>query len=280
VSAAGLSAFSELEAMRAISHPNVIRCYDAFCENGRIALIFEFCRGGTLSDEIVRHPEGLPVNRFLEIARQVVSALRAIHELGLAHNDVKPSNMLFADRERRVLRLADFGCIGRAGTARSAAGTWAYQAPEIWAGVVYDSQKADVFALGVTFCRMLSGRLPWRDAPTTAELRGRIMACDADLSCADPRILGMLRRMIAPESVRVTVASLAAHPLFAPAPALPRLIGSRSGPIPRVANLEQADWGSLIPRVESWRPTLPALISSAGAGSPGECTGIESEEHE
>jgi serine/threonine protein kinase len=211
-------AFShELQAMRAIAHPNVIRCYDSFEYEDRVVLVFEYCRGGNLQKELAERRAatgaGLPLERFKAIASQIISALSALHEQGLAHMAVKPGNVLFADEERHVVRLADFGCARSASPSRRRVGSLAYLAPETLVTPEYDPQKADIWSLGVLFAAMVQGVLPWTAGDDAAMMERQILQCEAEVSCIDDGLLRLIQRMICYLPHRLTMDELARWPL-------------------------------------------------------------------
>jgi serine/threonine-protein kinase ULK/ATG1 len=219
-----LEEVTEFESIRRICHTNVIRCYDAFAEENRVILVYEYCRGGTLEEEVRSHgPGGLPLERFKAVARQLVAGLWAIHKRGLAHCDVKPQNVLLADAAGSVAKLSDFGMTCPGGPTREIVGTPLFWSPEIWSGHRHDPQLADVWALGVSFVYMLQGSLPFT-GQTDVELRDRVINGEMRFTCADREIEALARRMLLPEGRRIRMKELRRHPLFAPA----RLSSARS----------------------------------------------------
>jgi PAS domain S-box-containing protein len=110
----------------------------------------------------------LPVTQFLRIAVPLAAALRRMHERGLIHKDIKPANIL-ADVANGAAWLTGFGIASRLPRERQnpeapevIAGTLAYMAPE-QTGRMNRSidSRSDLYALGITFYEMLTGRLPF-----------------------------------------------------------------------------------------------------------------------
>ena len=134
-------------------------------EGGRTALLLEDPDGEPL-ERLVGEP--MEVGRFLRLAIGIAAALGKAHQRGLVHKDVKPANILVNCADGRT-RLTGFGIASRLPRERQApeppeviAGTLAYMAPE-QTGRMNRSidSRSDLYALGVTFYQMLTGRLPF-----------------------------------------------------------------------------------------------------------------------
>lgn len=136
---------------------------------GTAALVLADFACHALADEITAP---LNLNRFFRIAAGVCDALAALHRQGVVHRDIKPENIFLADGDPGLAvqaRLTGFGLASKLSRERQAieppetiAGTLAYMAPE-QTGRVNRSidSRSDLYALGVTFYRMLTGRLPF-----------------------------------------------------------------------------------------------------------------------
>jgi serine/threonine protein kinase len=256
-----LTTLPELRAIRSILHPNVILCYDAFVENDHVILVYEYCCGGSLADEIAAHPKGIPIERFKYIARQIIGAVAAIHDRGFSHQAIKASNVLFSDEARQTVKLTDFGVVDRAGRSGIGHRAGAYQCPEIWQGRPYDARLADVWSLGVLFAWALQGETPWTGAFCLDDLQRRITSFDADIMCDDAAILGIVRRMLSPQETRPSVAELLRHPVFGGEPKKIRY--ASSGPIPGISDASSSLSSSLLVAL----PTSQGRRRGPGDGS-------------
>jgi hypothetical protein len=134
-------------------------------EGGRTALLLED-PGGEPLERLIGAP--MEAGRFLRLAIGIAAALGKAHQRGLVHKDVKPANIL-VNCEDGGTRLTGFGIASRLPRERQApeppefiAGTLAYMAPE-QTGRMNRSidSRSDLYALGVTFYQMLTGRLPF-----------------------------------------------------------------------------------------------------------------------
>jgi serine/threonine protein kinase len=160
--------FRQEQALGArLRHPNLITVYQAGCADGCLYLVMEYVEGDTL-DRLVERFAPLPVAEACEVIRQAALGLQHLHEHGLVHRDVKPSNlMLTPDGQVKVLDL---------GLARDLherdewdritwqgqfLGTLDYVAPEQCADPHAVDIRADVYGLGCTLYELLTGQPPF-----------------------------------------------------------------------------------------------------------------------
>ena len=153
---------AEITALINLYHPHVIKIFNHFNSQSLLYIILEFCPGGSLKDVISKI--GFIKAPFIyELCVQIIQALRFCHSQGIAHRDVKPSNILI-DKYGRA-KLADFGLAqhfnNNSALINTFNGSIPFLAPEILLMQPYDPMKADVWALGVTFYEMASGKLPF-----------------------------------------------------------------------------------------------------------------------
>lgn len=177
---AGVSDELRLEGVRGarVQHPHAVRVLDV----GRLPdaqnyLVMELLVGPTVEDLLVRNG-AMPVARVVEILRPVVDVLTAAHNQGVIHRDIKPANVLLhkgAGATVETVKVLDFGVAklvgadvegpgghpGEETSSRIIAGSPAYLAPERLRGLPYDG-RADVYAVGVMFFEMVTGRVPFR----------------------------------------------------------------------------------------------------------------------
>jgi len=197
---------AEVRQARTVSHPNVCRVYDIGEADGWWYISMELVDGETL-ESLLRRIGRLPVEKALDIARQICAGLAAAHDRGVLHRDLKPSNIMVDGRGQ--VRILDFGlAVSRTDwTIGEIAGTPAYMAPE---QVVGDraTEQSDLYALGLILYELHAGR-PLL-TPRTIEERRRIH--DAPVV---PVLLGM-----DPAIGRIIRACLERDPLKRPASAL------------------------------------------------------------
>ena len=151
----------EFELIGKISHENVVRIYDLGVADDHAYIAMEYCSRGSLKRRI---KIGMYADRAAEIMRQVAEALGAIHEVGVLHRDLKPTNVLF--REDDSVALIDFGLAKQAHLKAELTGTGEifgtpyYMSPEQGHGEPLD-ERSDIYSLGVIFYEMLTGNKPY-----------------------------------------------------------------------------------------------------------------------
>jgi tRNA A-37 threonylcarbamoyl transferase component Bud32 len=167
-SAARRRFFAEARLAAAIRHPGVVAIYDVD-EEAR-ALAMEHIAGGTLRERLRASPDGMPGDELDATGRSLLGALRFVHERGIVHGDLKPSNLLL--RRPGEVVLADFGAAelaagpapsspgaapAPAGTSWAPGGTPLYLAPEQFQGAPA-SRATDLYATGAILWEATTGR--------------------------------------------------------------------------------------------------------------------------
>jgi serine/threonine protein kinase len=158
----------EAQAASQLDDPHVCPIYAIETSaDGDLCIVMAYCVGGTLRERLRAGP--LPLNVVSTVATHLARGLARAHTAGIVHGDIKPANVGFGEGD--VARLLDFGVATHTQQddttrARGVAGTLPYLAPELWRGEPR-SPRADVWALGVTFYEMLTGRRPFNSSDPT-----------------------------------------------------------------------------------------------------------------
>ncbi len=147
----------EARVAAALNHPHIIDIHGMGEEDGRPYIVMELLEGEDLKAVIGRGDE-VPLERRLELMKQVAGALAYAHSAGVAHRDVKPENIFVTSAGN--VRLLDFGLARIKQSTMTATGvilgTPAYMSPEQVMGKKAD-RRSDVFAAGTVFYELLSG---------------------------------------------------------------------------------------------------------------------------
>ena len=165
----------EARALAKLNHPGIVTLYEFGRADGLFYFLMEFVDGVNLSELL--GTGRVSARESLAIVPQICDALQYAHDQGIVHRDIKPENILL-DRRGRV-KVADFGlakltepgCEPRASEnaataatlltdAGKAMGTPQYMAPEQRDHPNEVDHRADIYALGVVFYQMLTGKLP------------------------------------------------------------------------------------------------------------------------
>jgi serine/threonine-protein kinase len=183
-----------------IQSEHVVRVYDFGAqEDGPAYLVMELLRGETLAERL-RCDGRLPIAEAVDLIIQAATPLAVLHENGIIHRDVKPSNLFLArdfDGSER-LKLLDFGVAAfqrpvssdeaTISGGRYMIGTPRYMAPEQVRGSPDVDARADVWALGVTLYELLAGRPPFDAQSVLTVLRQIQKKLPAPLRARRPEV--------------------------------------------------------------------------------------------
>jgi serine/threonine protein kinase len=157
----------EIKALGRLNHPNIVQAFDAQEIEGTRFLVMEYVDGIDLS-ALVRRCGALRIADACELTRQAALGLQAAHEHGLVHRDVKPSNLILSrggDLKVLDLGLARFRAepleAGEMTAINETIGTAEYIAPEQVADSHQVDIRADIYSLGCTLFRLLTGQPPF-----------------------------------------------------------------------------------------------------------------------
>ena len=156
----------EARSIARLNHPHIVRIIDVFEENGTAYYVMEYVAGGSLSDRVGRQG-ALSESEATRYIRQVADALIYIHTQRMTHLDVKPANIMLTDKDEVV--LIDFGLAKQydSATGHQTSSTpvgisegYAPLEQYMQGGVGEFSPETDVYALGATYYKLLTGQTP------------------------------------------------------------------------------------------------------------------------
>jgi len=155
----------EAQAAAALDHSNICTVYEIDEDDGRPFMAMAFVEGRSVDERISEGP--LQLGEAVELARQAAEGLRAAHERGVVHRDVKSSNlMITGSPSRPQVKILDFGLAQLTGRSKitqvdNVLGTIAYMSPEQTQGDSLD-RRTDIWSLGVVLYEMVAGELPFK----------------------------------------------------------------------------------------------------------------------
>jgi serine/threonine-protein kinase len=163
----------EIEALRQLYHPNIVRFYDSGQEDTYFYYAMEYVDGRNLEEEVLERGR-MPWIEVLDVALQVCPALKHAHDRGIIHRDLKPSNLMRSRPELPgaapapfgVVKLTDFGIAKVFATTHLTAtggvvGTAEYLSPEQAVGKPV-SKRSDLYSFGIVLYTLLVGRTPFQ----------------------------------------------------------------------------------------------------------------------
>lgn len=180
----------EARLASSLNHPGIATVYDVGEAGGRRFIAMEYVEGETLAQRLSRGPLSVPM--VLDIGIQAADALKAAHDRGVTHRDIKPDNLMI--RPDGIVKILDFGLAKLTSTpapvsndgstyyegltrAGMVIGTVNYMSPEQARGEPIDP-RSDFFSLGVVLFEALTGQRPFK-GKTTVDVLAAILNQDA-----------------------------------------------------------------------------------------------------
>jgi serine/threonine protein kinase len=172
----------ELCAQAQVRHPGVVQVVDQNTDVARPYYVLELCKGNLREKLDASGQKGLSVPLAIRYFLQLAYALRAAHQQGLTHHNIKPENVLF-DAYGNA-KLGDFG-LSRVievdqtkGMPQVFVGTggMGYMSPELISRAKDAGPSSDVYGLGILLYEMLTGQIPGRRSPLPSEINPEVPA--------------------------------------------------------------------------------------------------------
>ncbi|MEE8062237.1 MAG: serine/threonine-protein kinase [Gemmatimonadales bacterium] len=204
----------EIEIAAGLEHPHILTLIDSGEADDFLYYVMPFMEGESLRDRLNRGDQ-LSLDEVVRILRDVVDAVAYAHRHGVVHRDIKPDNIMLADRHASVM---DFGIAKALSSATDAhhmttegvsLGTPAYMAPEQVAADPNVDHRVDLYAIGALAYELLAGRPPFVAATPQQVLAAHVTA--------EPEPVAVHRHDTPPELVEVVMACLRKQPNERPA---------------------------------------------------------------
>ncbi|MEY2817877.1 MAG: serine/threonine protein kinase [Chloroflexota bacterium] len=187
---------NEAEVIAALEHPCIVPIYDFGWHGQQPYIVMRYMAGGSLQDKLDKGD--IKLTETSHIFKRVADALDAAHGKGIIHRDIKPSNILFDSSGEAF--LSDFG-IAKSKTIANDDGEWlvgtpAYMSPEQAEGDHVDG-RSDIYALGVTLYRTLTGQLPFSSDSATSLINSHAKSPIPDIRSIRANIPAVWQEVVA-----------------------------------------------------------------------------------
>jgi calcium/calmodulin-dependent protein kinase I len=173
----------EIEIMKTVNHPNVLKLIEIYEDDESVYIVMELVDGNELFDRIVDRGY-YSEKSTVHIVKQILEAIKYLHEQHIAHRDLKPENLLCSgEGSNEVVKIADFGLskifAGANGEPlQTSCGTPGYVAPEVLTSDSYD-EAVDMWGVGIITYILLAGYPPFY-ADDDTQLFEKIMDVEYD----------------------------------------------------------------------------------------------------
>ena len=211
----------EMKAIGGLTHANIVQAFDARDIEGTTVLVMEYVEGLDLS-QLIRRQGRLPIADACELVRQTAVGLQYAHEHGLVHRDIKPSNLMLSVLPspsgrgaggEGIVKILDLGLALLAGEASNrgeltstgeAVGSADYIAPEQATDSHNVDIRVDIYSLGCTLYKLLTGHAPFSGPQHQSALRKMLAHAQTPPPEADSlrpdipaELVAVLKRMMA-----------------------------------------------------------------------------------
>ncbi|MCC7062936.1 MAG: protein kinase [Planctomycetes bacterium] len=162
---------AEARAAAKLQHPNVVQVFDVEHDGGKYHFAMELMQEGSLEDWLKQNGV-MPQDHALRVVADAAAGLAYAESLGIVHRDIKPDNLMLD--QHGAVKIADLGLAGTGNeTEEKAIGTPHFMAPEQVLRKEID-HRTDLYALGCTFYRLVTGRTPFRGQTVKDILRAQV----------------------------------------------------------------------------------------------------------
>lgn len=195
-----LDAFQkDLVSAASVLHPNLVAVHDLGFEDDFPYLVMELVEGQDL-DKLLKSNAPLSLSERIRVMEQVGGALKAAHERGVCHLDVRPSKIMLADSGQAKLLDLGLGLLSfdpaRVTENGYLVGAPFYMSPERLTAIDTANESCDIWSFGVTFYEWLSGHHPFFDQDGDGMIGNIMDAAPADLLNVPPALNHLVLRAI------------------------------------------------------------------------------------
>jgi len=159
----------EINILKNTFHSNIIKIYQVKESSTTLCMIMEYAEGGELFNYII-DKGNLSEDESRYIFQQMIDGIYYLHRMGICHRDLKPENILFATKEKKRIKIIDFGLSNlyiysntKKDFLETPCGSPGYAPPEMIFGHKYEGILTDIWSCGIILYAMMFGCLPFDD---------------------------------------------------------------------------------------------------------------------
>ncbi|CAG9828893.1 unnamed protein product [Diabrotica balteata] len=206
----------ELAIIRMVKHRNIVKVYKIVEAPSKIYVFMEFCELGDIL-EYIKENGPFTEQKTKVLFKQILDAVHYLHNLGIAHRDIKCENIFLSNVN--TAKLGDFGfarhCQTKSGKSilsDTFCGSVAYVPPEMLQKKQYDPKKCDVWALGCVLYIFFFAQMPFDDADTRRMVKDQLNRNVKHLDWCSHNLGDLLLRILEPDvHLRITTGQVMRH---------------------------------------------------------------------
>ena len=207
----------EIDILKNIKHPNIIRLLSYISKERQLYLITEYIKGIELY-QYISLKKKVEESEACFYFQQIICGLEYLHKMGISHRDIKAENIL-VDHYLKEIKIIDFGLSNKysdnSELLSTLCGSPLYAAPEVLIGKGYKPRPVDIWSAGILLYFMLSGKLPFH-ADSDEELYKKIIdAKISDIKGISKEGNDLIKQILNPNPrKRLSIAKIKKHPWF------------------------------------------------------------------